>query len=63
MAVNFQSEEEVKDYLEKIGIEYRFGCFSEKKPEGKPINVIRTHTPNTCNERQDITNKTATYIS
>lgn len=34
MAVNFQSETEVKEYLETIGIEYRFGCYSEKKPDG-----------------------------
>ncbi|KAL7639290.1 UNVERIFIED_CONTAM: hypothetical protein RMT77_009779 [Armadillidium vulgare] len=32
MAVDFKNEEEVKEYLENIGIEYRFGCFSEKNP-------------------------------
>lgn len=36
MAVDFHSESDVKDYLEKLGIEYRFGCYSEKRPEGKP---------------------------
>lgn len=34
MAVNFKDEAEVKDYLKNIGIEYRFGCYSEKNPEG-----------------------------
>lgn len=34
MSVNFQNEAEVKEYLNTIGIEYRFGCYSEKKPDG-----------------------------
>lgn len=34
MSVNFKDESEVKEYLNNIGIEYRFGCYSEKKPEG-----------------------------
>ncbi|XP_072393220.1 cytochrome c oxidase assembly factor 7 homolog [Diabrotica undecimpunctata] len=33
MAYNFKSESEVKDYINNLGIEYRFGCYSEKKPE------------------------------
>lgn len=33
MSLDLQKEEDVKDYLEKLGVEYRFGCFSEKKPE------------------------------
>jgi hypothetical protein len=35
MAYDLKNEEDVKDYIEKLGIEYRFGCYSEKKPEGK----------------------------
>lgn len=35
MAFDLQSETDVKDYIEKLGIEYRFGCYSEKKPEGE----------------------------
>lgn len=33
MSVNFEDENEVKQYLDNIGIEYRFGCYSEKKPD------------------------------
>lgn len=33
MAYDLQKESDVKEYLEKLGIEYRFGCYSEKKPE------------------------------
>ncbi|XP_065205152.1 cytochrome c oxidase assembly factor 7 homolog [Planococcus citri] len=33
MSWDFRSEEDVKEYLHNIGIEYRFGCYSEKKPE------------------------------
>lgn len=35
MAYNLKSEEEVKDYIKNLGTEYRFGCYSEKNPEGK----------------------------
>lgn len=35
MSLDLQSESEVKDYIERLGIEYRFGCYSEKKPEGE----------------------------
>lgn len=31
---DLQKESDVKEYLEKLGIEYRFGCYSEKRPEG-----------------------------
>ncbi|KAI4455338.1 hypothetical protein MML48_9g00013433 [Holotrichia oblita] len=33
MAYDFKSESEVKEFLQNLGIEYRFGCYSEKKPE------------------------------
>ncbi|KAG5887070.1 hypothetical protein JTB14_018242 [Gonioctena quinquepunctata] len=33
MAYNIKSESEVKEYINNLGIEYRFGCYSEKKPE------------------------------
>ena len=32
--VDLKDEEEVKDYLERLGIEYRFGCYYEKDPKG-----------------------------
>ncbi|XP_066258892.1 cytochrome c oxidase assembly factor 7 homolog [Euwallacea similis] len=33
MAYDLKSESDVKEYLNNLGIEYRFGCYSEKKPE------------------------------
>lgn len=33
MTYDLKREEEVKQYVENLGIEYRFGCFKEKKPE------------------------------
>ncbi|XP_059056218.1 cytochrome c oxidase assembly factor 7 homolog [Achroia grisella] len=33
MAYDLKREEEVKEYIENLGIEYRFGCYKEKKPE------------------------------
>ncbi|XP_050440800.1 cytochrome c oxidase assembly factor 7 homolog [Adelges cooleyi] len=33
MSYNFKKEEDVKEYIKNIGIEYRFGCFSEKDPQ------------------------------
>lgn len=35
MAFDLKDETEVKEYIEKLGVEYRFGCYSEKNPEGK----------------------------
>lgn len=34
MAYNLKSESDVKEYLTNLGTEYRFGCYSEKNPEG-----------------------------
>ncbi|XP_037526586.1 cytochrome c oxidase assembly factor 7 homolog [Rhipicephalus sanguineus] len=34
MPYDFQKEEDVKEFLENLGIEYRFECFKEKKPDG-----------------------------
>lgn len=42
MAFDMKKEEDVKEFLENLGIEYRFGCFSEKKPDSKyKYNVLR----------------------
>lgn len=40
MSFDLKDETEVKDYIEKLGIEYRFGCYSEKKPEGEHVVVM-----------------------
>jgi len=31
--VDLKDHEEVKDYIENLGIEYRFGCYQEKSPK------------------------------
>uniref|UniRef100_A0A6M2DMN9 Putative cytochrome c oxidase assembly factor 7 protein rhagoletis zephyria n=1 Tax=Xenopsylla cheopis TaxID=163159 RepID=A0A6M2DMN9_XENCH len=33
MSYDLKDEESVKQYIENLGIEYRFGCYHEKKPE------------------------------
>ncbi|KAL0116794.1 hypothetical protein PUN28_010011 [Cardiocondyla obscurior] len=33
MSYNLKNEEDVKEYLKNLHIEYQFGCYSEKKPE------------------------------
>ncbi|KAK5638472.1 hypothetical protein RI129_012767 [Pyrocoelia pectoralis] len=33
MAINFKDEAEVKKFITNLGIEYRFGCYSEKNSE------------------------------
>ena len=35
MAFDLKSEKDVKEYVDNLGIEYRFGCYSEKKPASK----------------------------
>ncbi|XP_077499209.1 cytochrome c oxidase assembly factor 7 isoform X1 [Amblyomma americanum] len=34
MPYDFKKEEDVREFLENLGIEYRFECFKEKKPDG-----------------------------
>ncbi|GIY97981.1 cytochrome c oxidase assembly factor 7 homolog [Caerostris extrusa] len=34
MAFGFKTEEEAQDYLERLGVEYKFSCFKEKNAEG-----------------------------
>lgn len=40
MAYDLKSEGDVKEYIKNLGIEYRFGCYSEKKPDG---NITQPH--------------------
>lgn len=37
MAFDLKQEGDVKEYVDKLGVEYRFGCYNEKKPEGKML--------------------------
>ncbi|XP_057697730.1 cytochrome c oxidase assembly factor 7 [Corythoichthys intestinalis] len=32
--INFEDEEEVKQFLDNLGVEYSFQCYNEKNPEG-----------------------------
>lgn len=34
MSYDLNDPEQVKQYLEDLGTEYRFGCYSEKDPQG-----------------------------
>lgn len=44
MAYDLRKEEDVKKYLHNLGIEYRYGCYSEKNPESKSLfNNIYIH--------------------
>ena len=51
MAMDFKSETDVKDYVERLGIEYRFGCYSEKKPEGEIEIRINSVTKKNDNKK------------
>lgn len=33
--INFEDENEVKQFLDNLGVEYSFQCYKEKDPEGK----------------------------
>lgn len=37
MAFDLKKEEDVKEFLDNLGIEYRFGCFSEKRADSKYV--------------------------
>lgn len=32
--INFEDENEVKEFLDNLGVEYRYQCYKEKDPEG-----------------------------
>lgn len=38
MSYDFKKEEDVKEYIKNLGIEYRFGCFSEKDAQSNLRN-------------------------
>lgn len=38
--INFQDEKEVKEFLDNLGVEYRYQCYKEKDPEGKVCTVL-----------------------
>lgn len=40
MSYDFKKEEDVKEYIKNLGIEYRFGCFSEKDPQSMFSNLV-----------------------
>ncbi|KAF2352722.1 hypothetical protein FHG87_016518 [Trinorchestia longiramus] len=47
MDYDFKKEEDVKEFLDKLGVEYRFSCFSEKRPDschllGEYFETIKT---------------------
>lgn len=33
--VDFKNEEEVKEYLDNLGVEYHYACYKEKQPDGE----------------------------
>lgn len=35
MAFDFKKEEDVKEYLKNLEIQYNFGCLEERNPEGR----------------------------
>lgn len=35
MSYDMSNEEDVKAYLENVGLSYRFGCYKEKNPQCK----------------------------
>lgn len=47
MAFDFRKEEDIKQYIHNLGIEYRFGCYKEKNPEachllGDYLEAVKT---------------------
>ena len=37
--IDLKNEDEVQEYLERLGIEYRFGCYYEKDGKGNIQNI------------------------
>jgi len=47
--VDMKEKEEVSEYLENLGIEYRFGCYKEKKP--KVCHLLGDYMSEVVNDR------------
>ena len=39
MMYDLKNEEEAKEYIKNVGIEYRYQCYHEKRPDGKFVVV------------------------
>lgn len=37
--INFEDEQEVKQFLDNLGVEYSYQCYREKDPEGKSVTI------------------------
>lgn len=37
--INFEDEQEVKQFLDNLGVEYSYQCYREKDPEGKSVAI------------------------
>lgn len=59
--INFEDENEVKQFLDNLGVEYSYQCYKEKDPEGKwscavPVSVVLKHwTPAARDQKSDFT--------
>ena len=42
--VDLSKEEETQEYLDNLGTEYRFGCYSEKNPKGIRLQYSKCHS-------------------
>ena len=40
--VDLTKDQEVQEYLDNLGTEYRFGCYSEKNPKGQLIHIFHS---------------------
>ncbi|KAJ3598915.1 hypothetical protein NHX12_032878 [Muraenolepis orangiensis] len=40
--INFEDEQEVKQFLDNLGVEYSFQCYKEKQPEGGVTKCLQT---------------------
>lgn len=45
--INFEDENEVKQFLDNLGVEYSFQCYKEKDPEGKFMRCSQISDPET----------------
>lgn len=52
--INFEDENEVKQFLDNLGMEYSFQCYKEKDPEG---NIYLRYSQNNSVETLSKRNK------
>lgn len=52
--INFEDENEVKQFLDNLGVEYSYQCYKEKDPEGNSLRCSESSGAETHNIKMHV---------